>query len=159
MPRKTLHKIHLTLLWLTSDFKGEPCSSCIHPSAQNTALRAPQRDPWVLLWLLSLILIICPFLLPFADSWLASVLYSSNVNQATCWSSYSLWTEFLAYPIGSQCSTCVYFSFDLLLLYQEQSYFSSIFSHIKDQFSSVTQSFPTLCDPMNHSTPGLLIHY
>ena len=23
------------------------------------------------------------------------------------------------------------------------------------QFSSVTQSCPTLCDPMNHSTPGL----
>ena len=27
------------------------------------------------------------------------------------------------------------------------------------QFSSVAQSCPTLCDPMNHSTPGLLIHY
>ena len=27
------------------------------------------------------------------------------------------------------------------------------------QFSSVTQSCPTLCDPMNHSTPGLPVHY
>ena len=27
------------------------------------------------------------------------------------------------------------------------------------QFSSVAQSCPTLCDPMNHSTPGLPIHY
>ena len=27
------------------------------------------------------------------------------------------------------------------------------------QFSSVTQSCPTLCDPMNHSTPGLRIHH
>ena len=26
------------------------------------------------------------------------------------------------------------------------------------QFSSVAQSCPTLCDPMNHSTPGLPIH-
>ena len=26
------------------------------------------------------------------------------------------------------------------------------------QFSSVTQSYPTLCDPMNHSTPGLPVH-
>ena len=26
------------------------------------------------------------------------------------------------------------------------------------QFSSVTQSCPTLCDPMNHSTPGLPAH-
>ena len=27
------------------------------------------------------------------------------------------------------------------------------------QFSSVTQSCPILCDPMNHSTPGLPIHH
>ena len=28
-----------------------------------------------------------------------------------------------------------------------------------DQFSSVTQSCPTLCDPMNRSTPGLPVHH
>ena len=27
------------------------------------------------------------------------------------------------------------------------------------KFSSVTQSCPTLCNPMNHSTPGLLVHH
>ena len=27
------------------------------------------------------------------------------------------------------------------------------------QFSSVTQSCPTLCDPMNHTTPGLPVHH
>ena len=27
------------------------------------------------------------------------------------------------------------------------------------QFSSVTQSCSTLCDPMNHSTPGLSVHH
>ena len=27
------------------------------------------------------------------------------------------------------------------------------------QFSSVAQSFLTLCDPMNHSTPGLLVYH
>ena len=27
------------------------------------------------------------------------------------------------------------------------------------QFSSVTQSCPTLCDSMNHSTPGLPVHH
>ena len=27
------------------------------------------------------------------------------------------------------------------------------------QFSSVTRSCPTLCDPMNHSTPGLPVHH
>ena len=35
-------------------------------------------------------------------------------------------------------------------------------THIKlwsVQFSSVAQSCPTLCDPMNHSTPGLPVHH
>ena len=27
------------------------------------------------------------------------------------------------------------------------------------QFSSVTQSSPTFCDPMNRSTPGLPVHH
>ena len=30
---------------------------------------------------------------------------------------------------------------------------------ISFQFSSVVQSCPTLCDPMNHSTPGLPVHH
>ena len=34
-----------------------------------------------------------------------------------------------------------------------KGWFSSV------QFSSVAQSCPTLCDPMNHSTPGLHVHY
>ena len=29
----------------------------------------------------------------------------------------------------------------------------------EDQFSSVTQSCPTLCDPLNRSTPGLPVHH
>ena len=33
------------------------------------------------------------------------------------------------------------------------------FSHNSVQFSSVTQLCPTLCDPMNHSTPGLPVHH
>ena len=28
-----------------------------------------------------------------------------------------------------------------------------------DQIRSVAQSCPTLCDPMNRSTPGLLVHH
>ena len=39
-------------------------------------------------------------------------------------------------------------------------------SHIQEelllgatQFSSVAQLCPTLCDPMNHSTPGLPVHH
>ena len=36
---------------------------------------------------------------------------------------------------------------------QQKSVFSSV------QFSSVTQSCPTLCDPMNRSMPGLPVHH
>ena len=33
------------------------------------------------------------------------------------------------------------------------------FSTLSVQFSSVAQSCRTLCDPMNHSTPGLPVHH
>ena len=32
-------------------------------------------------------------------------------------------------------------------------------NYLKFQFSSVPQLCPTLCDPMNHSTPGLPVHH
>ena len=32
-------------------------------------------------------------------------------------------------------------------------------TYISIQFSSVPQSCPTFCDPMNHSTPGLPVHH
>ena len=32
-------------------------------------------------------------------------------------------------------------------------------THISFSFSSVVQSCPTLCDPVNHSTPGLPVHH
>ena len=35
----------------------------------------------------------------------------------------------------------------------------NILGHSYIQFSSVTQSCLTLCDPMNHSTPGLPVHH
>ena len=35
----------------------------------------------------------------------------------------------------------------------------SIFGHFSVQFSLVAQSCPTLCDPMNRSTPGLPVHH
>ena len=35
----------------------------------------------------------------------------------------------------------------------------SIFSNFSVQFSLVAQLCPTLCDPMNYSTPGLPVHH
>ena len=49
-------------------------------------------------------------------------------------------------------------SFLLLTLGFFISSFSSCF-RCSVQFSSVTQLCPTLCDPMNYSTPGLPIHH
>ena len=37
--------------------------------------------------------------------------------------------------------------------------FFNFFSCSDIQFTSVTQSCPTFCDPMNHSTPGLPVHH
>ena len=35
----------------------------------------------------------------------------------------------------------------------------TLWRNIRPQFSSVAQSCPTLCDPMNRSTPGLPVHH
>ena len=48
---------------------------------------------------------------------------------------------------------CIISSLNLQALYWKVESFSSV------QFSSVTQSYSTLCDPMNRSTPGLPIHH
>ena len=34
-----------------------------------------------------------------------------------------------------------------------------VLTSLSVQFSSVAQSCPTLCNPMNHSTPGLPVHH
>ena len=47
----------------------------------------------------------------------------------------------------------MYFSLLVLLLPHVDSIIVSV------QFSSVAQSCPTLCDPMNRSTPGLPVHH
>ena len=39
------------------------------------------------------------------------------------------------------------------------AYISSVLFSCSVQFSSVAQSCPTLCDPMNCSTPGLSVHH
>ena len=47
-----------------------------------------------------------------------------------------------------------------ILLRHYNEWNNAICSHMDEpQFSSVTQSCPTLCDPMNCSTPGLPVHH
>ena len=42
---------------------------------------------------------------------------------------------------------------------QELTVAQIVNSLLPSQFSSVAQSCPTLCDPMNRSTPGLPVHH
>ena len=51
--------------------------------------------------------------------------------------------------------------FFLILFLSISSVFRNIVSHLPYTvlFSSVGQSCPTLCNPMNHSTPGLPVHH
>ena len=46
-----------------------------------------------------------------------------------------------------------------LFIWKERALFFSLLSFNSVQFSSVAQSCPTLCNPMNHSTPGLPVHH
>ena len=46
-----------------------------------------------------------------------------------------------------------------ILLVSIMSPYITTFIILSVQFSSVAQLCPTLCDPMNHSTPGLPVHY
>ena len=48
-------------------------------------------------------------------------------------------------------STCFFVLFSFNLRYNSHT--------ISQSVSSVTQSCPTLCNPMNHSTPGLSVHH
>ena len=48
---------------------------------------------------------------------------------------------------------------NLTLAYKAKAFLKSILIFIRYQFSSVAQSHPTLCDPMNHSTPGLPVYH
>ena len=54
---------------------------------------------------------------------------------------------------------CNKFNKDFKTVSFTKSKYKSSISDESVQFSSVTQSCPTLCDPMNCSTPGLPVHY
>ena len=54
---------------------------------------------------------------------------------------------------------CMFSIIQFLFKWLSVPFLCSIEKYLPIQFSSVTQSCPTLCDPMNHSTPGLPVHH
>ena len=59
---------------------------------------------------------------------------------------------------AAQGGTCAIIKVDCCIYISDLSgNVSTAFSSV--QFSLVTQSCPTLCDPMNRSTPGLPVHH
>ena len=45
------------------------------------------------------------------------------------------------------------------LIHNQEGYYENPWKNFSVQFSSVTQSCPTLCDPINCRTPGLPVHH
>ena len=62
-------------------------------------------------------------------------------------------------PSPTESKRLYYTSVSLLLSRIQGYHYHLSKFHISVQFSSVTQSCPTLCDPMNRSTPGLPVHH
>ena len=62
----------------------------------------------------------------------------------------------MSYKIEVKAKILCKFSF---LLFPLREVYEVILHIYSVQFSSVTQSCPTLCDPMNRSTPGLPVHH
>ena len=61
----------------------------------------------------------------------------------------------LQLEINSTCSYCILWNYNRLGLMDAMV----CCSNADIQFRSVAQSCPTLCDPMNRSTPGLPVHH
>ena len=61
---------------------------------------------------------------------------------------------------GHHCVTLCYGSAGKVLFMISGASSLYIFPQVGSvQFTSVAQSCPTLCDPMNHNTPGLPVHH
>ena len=68
---------------------------------------------------------------------------------------------FVGFCYGLFCFFCIYFcpNFYNFLLLTLRFFISSFSGYFRCQFSSVAQYCPTLCNPMNCSTPGLPVYH
>ena len=80
------------------------------------------------------------------------------------WASQEGWFFYLRSSLQSLDPPLFYFCGFSPSLCFSHSHFGLLFpilttQHCSVQFNSVAQSCPTLCNPMNHSTPGLPVHH
>ena len=91
-------------------------------------------------------------------SWLSSQTTVAGGTEVSFWWAISLsLTPFLLFFYLQFIFVCLCFEAIIQLKTNSQSLFICSFSSV--QFSSVAQSCPTLCNPMNCSTPGLPVHH
>ena len=91
----------------------------------------------------SLPLFLSSFLSFCASAWIISLLNCLQVHLC-CFLMYSIWCQASHWILQFR-----YYIFSSRMVVSMSSV----------QFSSVTQSCPTLCDPINRSTPGLPVHH
>ena len=95
--------------------------------------------------------IVQEFILPV--TWVAPHFLSASKYFFSC-----LWILFFVFcPLRQMITSQSYLSLKFFPIGQILRY--SIISSSSVQFSSVAQSCLTLCDPMNHSTPGFPVHH
>ena len=70
------------------------------------------------------------------------------------WSSYFLQSKFEMHSV-----LLPFYSFLVIIFSNRRKKYKLFLDWKYTQFSSVAQSCPTLCDPMNCSTPGLPVHH
>ena len=84
----------------------------------------------------------------------------SNSHPSSRWCHPSISSSVVPFSSCPQSLPASVFSNESTLCMRWPKYWSFSFSMFSSvQFSSVAQSCPTLCDPMNHSTPGLPVHH
>ena len=92
---------------------------------------------------------------PFSLSSVSGIAAMHQLNLRMLFHDYgrsnALFISSLYCPLSN---THTYVSFPLVLQFGH-----FLLNHLSVQFSSVAQSCPTLCDPMNRITPGLPVHH
>jgi len=83
--------------------------------------------------------------------------YQPENAHSSFWRIFSLTTEFC--HLKKSFMTCLINDVPLRGVRRKTFFLFQFESSHSVQFSSVAQSCPTLCDPMNRSTPGLPVHY